>query len=113
MARATEELIEGHNPAWKLGGSLGVHPRWLRGLGEAGYSGLESFSYDVDVPYTPEARRVRIRASAGVGASMSAEQVERFDKELSEMLASRFPGDVLQVPHRVFTIVARASRQTG
>jgi len=113
MVRATEELIEGHNPAWKLGGSLGVHPRWLRGLGEAGYRGLESFSYDVDVPYTPEAWRGRIRASAGVGASMTAAQVELFDKELAEVLASRFPADILQVPHRVFAVIARAPERAA
>src|SRR5205823_2176062 len=98
---------------WKLGCSLGVHPRWLRDLGEAGYRGLESFSYDVDVPYTPEAWRGRIRASAGVGGSMTAEQVEVFDKELAELLASRFPAVLLQVPHRVFTVVARAPERAA
>jgi len=113
MVRATEELIERHNPDWKLGGSSGVHPRWLRNLGESGYRGLETFSYDVDAPYTPEAWRGRIRASAGVGASMTAEQVEKFDKELAEMLASRFPGDILQVPHRVFTVIARAPKRAA
>ena len=113
MVLATEELIERHNPDWKLGGSSGVHPRWLRNLGESGYRGLETFSYDVDAPYTPEAWRGRIRASAGVGASMTAEQVEKFDKELAEMLASRFPGDILQVPHRVFTVIARAPKRAA
>jgi SAM-dependent methyltransferase len=113
MVRATEELIERHNPDWKLGGSLGVHPRWLRGLGEAGYRGLETFSYDVDVPYTPEAWRGRIRASAGVGASMTAAHVEQFDKELAALLASRFPGDLLQVPHRVFAVIARAPERAA
>jgi SAM-dependent methyltransferase len=108
MVRATEELIEHHNPAWKLGRGLGVHPRWLRDLGEAAYRGLETFSYDVDARYTPEAWRGRIRASAGVGGSMTAEQVEEFDKELAELLASRFPGALLQVPHRVFAVLARS-----
>jgi len=60
------------------------------------------------LPPTPEAWRGRIRASAGVGGSMTAEQVEEFDKELAELLASRFPGSLLQVPHRVFAVLARA-----
>ena len=51
MVRATEELIEKHNPAWRLGNLNGVHPRWLRDLGEAGFRDIESFSYDVDVAY--------------------------------------------------------------
>jgi len=113
MVLATEELIERHNPDWKLGGSSGVHPRWLRNLGEAGYRGLETFSYDVDAPYTPQAWRGRIRASAGVGASMTSEQVERFDKELAELLASRFPGNILQVPHRVFAVIARTPERAA
>jgi SAM-dependent methyltransferase len=108
IVRATEELIEKHNPDWKLGRGLGIHPLWLRDLGEAGYRSLETFSYDVDTPYTPEAWRGRIRASAGVGGSMNAEQIEEFDQDLAELLASRFPGTLLQVPHRVFAVLARA-----
>jgi SAM-dependent methyltransferase len=113
MVRATEELIEHHNANWKLGRGLGIHPLWLRDLGEAGYRGLETFSYDVDAPYTPEAWRGRIRASAGVGGSMTAEQVEAFDKDLAELLASRFPGALLRVPHRVFAVIARAPERAA
>jgi SAM-dependent methyltransferase len=113
MVRATEELIEHHNPDWKMGRGLGVHPLWLRDLGEAGYRGFETFSYDVDAPYTPEAWRGRIRASAGVGGSMSAEQVEEFDKELAGLLASRFPGALVQVPHRVFAVLARVPERAA
>jgi len=113
MVRLTEELIEHHNPGWKMGRGLGVHPLWLRDLGEAGYRGLETFSYDIDAPYTPEAWRGRIRASAGVGGSMSAEQVEEFDRELAELLASRFPGALLQVPHRVFAVLARTPERAA
>jgi SAM-dependent methyltransferase len=107
VVRATEKLIERHNPEWKLGGGLGLHPWWLRDLGETGFRQLESFSYDVDVPYTPEAWRGRIRASAGVGGSMAPHQVEEFDRALEQLLASRFAADRLAVPHRVFAIVAR------
>jgi SAM-dependent methyltransferase len=107
VVRATEKLIERHNPEWKLGGGLGLHPWWLRDLGEAGFRQLESFSYDVDVPYTPEAWRGRIRASAGVGGSMAPHQVEEFDRALEQLLASRFAAERLAVPHRVFAIVAR------
>lgn len=91
-----------------MGRGLGIHPFWLRDLGEAGYRGLETFSYDVEVPYTPEAWRGRIRASAGVGGSMTPERVEGFDEELGRLLASRFPGALLRVPHRVFAVFARA-----
>jgi len=107
LARATEELIEAHNPSWRLGNLCGIHPRWLRDLGEAGFRDIETFSYDVEVPYTPEAWRGRIRASAGVGASLAPDQVTRFDRELAALLADRFPSAILSIPHRVFAVIAR------
>jgi SAM-dependent methyltransferase len=108
VAQATEELIMAHNPKWKLAGGLGMYPWWLRDLAEAAFVGLETFSYDVEVPYTPEGWRGRIRASAGVGATLPPERVEAFDRELARVLEERFPGELLQVLHRVFAVVARA-----
>ncbi|HEU5283078.1 MAG TPA: class I SAM-dependent methyltransferase [Burkholderiales bacterium] len=108
VVQATESLIELHNPAWKLGGGLGVHPKWLRDLGEAGFRGIETFSYDVAVAYTPEDWRGRIRASAGVGASLPQDKVLEFDQALAQLLATRFPGETLAIPHRVFAVIARA-----
>ncbi|HEY7761142.1 MAG TPA: class I SAM-dependent methyltransferase [Burkholderiales bacterium] len=108
VVRATESLIELHNPAWRLGGGLGVHPKWLRDLGEVGFREIETFSYDVAVAYTPEGWRGRIRASAGVGASLPQDKVLEFDRALTQLLATRFPGEVLEIPHRVFAVIARA-----
>jgi SAM-dependent methyltransferase len=113
VVRATEELIERHNPDWKFGWGFGVHPGWLRDLGEAGYRGLETFSYDVDVSYTPEAWRGRIRASAGVGGSLSPPQIRKFDDALDHLLTTRYPGDILSIPHRVFAVVALAPERAA
>ena len=107
MVEATEALIQKHNSRWHLGGGLGMYPQWLPDLSEAGLRSIETFSYDVDVPYTPEAWRGRIRASAGV-AALKPEEVRLFDEELRALLAVRFPADVIAVPHRVFAIVADA-----
>jgi SAM-dependent methyltransferase len=107
VAHATEELILAHNPAWKGAAGLGMYPSWLRDLGGAGFRALETFSYDLDVPYTPEGWRGRIRASAGIGATLAPDHVAAFDAALAVLLASRFPGDVLPVLHRVFAVVAR------
>lgn len=106
----TERLIERHNPAWHLGGGNGFHPESIPHLRAAVFAGFESFSYEVDVPYTPDAWRGRIRASAGVGASLSSSGVEKFDLELGEALAVSFPGEVLPIPHRVFVIVGTLDR---
>jgi SAM-dependent methyltransferase len=102
MIEATEKLIEKHNPKWKMGGGWGIHPLWPRDLAIAGFKNIETFSFDLDAIYTHEAWRGRIRASAGVGASLSPEGVAAFDDELRAMLAERYPENPMPVMHRVF-----------
>jgi SAM-dependent methyltransferase len=108
MIEATEKLIEKHNPKWKLGGGLGVYPQWPRDMAVAGFKDIETFSFDLDAIYTHEAWRGRIRASAGVGASLAPEAVAAFDDELRSMLAERWPEDPIRVMHRVFAAIGVA-----
>ena len=105
VVEATEALIERHNPAWRMGGGTGLHPRWLTDLAVAGFADLRTFSFDRDEPYSHEAWRGRIRASAGVQASLAPDEVERFDAELAALLRERFPADPLAVPHRVWAAI--------
>lgn len=109
VVEATEQLIERHNPEWKLGGQNGVYGPWLRDVAVAGFSDIETFSFDIDVPYTHEAWRGRIRASAGIAASLSADAVATFDDDLRQLLAAQFPAEPLQTLHRVFAVVCRSS----
>src|SRR5215469_446904 len=76
---ATEHLIMRHNPQWKMNGGTGLHPRTLADVAIAGFTGIETFSFDIGVPYTHEAWRGRIRASAGVAASLPPDKVIEFD----------------------------------
>jgi len=108
VVEATEELIIQYNPDWNFGGGLGMYPQYLPVLSEAGICNIQTFSYDVDVPYSPEAWRGRIRASAGV-AALDADSARKFDMGLAELLSAQFPSSVLAVPHRVFAIVAEAA----
>ncbi len=102
---ATEKLIERYNPDWQMGGGRGIYPEWLPGLNEAGIGNIETFSYDVSVTYTPKAWRGRIQASAGV-AALDTGAAGDFDTELAALLADQYSGEVLEMPHRVFAIVA-------
>lgn len=106
VAEATEALMLAHNPSWRGAGGNGMYPQWARDVAEAGFAGIETFSYDVAVPYTRDGWRGRIRASAGVAASLDGESVRRFDDEHAQMLASRFPEDPLLIPHRVWALTA-------
>ena len=107
VVAATEALIRQHNPAWSLGGGDGFYPEWLNHLGVAGFVDLETFSFDMDVTYTQEDWRGRVRASAGVAASLAAPQVLAFDSDLRQLLRDAFPADPLEVPHRVFVVLGR------
>lgn len=103
----SEKLIEKHNPAWRMGGFHGIHAQNIKPLAIAGFTAIETFSFDLAVPYTHEAWRGRIRASAGVSATLSPEAVAAFDAEHGAALAASFPADPFAVPHRCFAIVAR------
>ncbi|MBV8066973.1 MAG: methyltransferase domain-containing protein [Candidatus Eremiobacteraeota bacterium] len=104
----TERLIERHNPQWKMGGGNGIHAYELADVARAGFVDAESFSFDLALIYTQEGWRGRIRASAGVAASLPPEAVAAFDDELAELLRRDFPGEQLSVPHRIWAVIARS-----
>ena len=111
MVAKTEALITRYNPLWKGAGGNGFHLDWLTDLSEAGFQSLETFSFDIAVEYSHEAWRGRIRASAGVGAALPPELVSRFDRDLADLLGSQFPGDPMQVPHRVFAVLGQKGHE--
>ena len=102
----TEQMIERYNPSWHLGNASGLYPPWLSDVAEGGFERLETFSFDTEVAYSHEAWRGRIRASAGVGASLPPDEVAAFDAELAQELARGWPQEPLVVPHRVWTLKA-------
>jgi hypothetical protein len=90
-----------------MAGGTGMHPAWSVDLACADFVELETFSFDVDVPYTHESWRGRMRTCNGIGASLSDTLVVEFDRSLARMLAERFPNQTLRVPHRVWALTAR------
>ena len=107
LVAETENLIVKHNPNWKAAGGMGMHPQWMADVVRAGFTSRETFSFDIDVPYTHEGWLGRIRASAGIGASLTPEKVAAFDAEHAAMLKARFPQPDLTALHRVWALVAR------
>jgi SAM-dependent methyltransferase len=112
VVAATESLILRHNPEWPYASGLGMYPLWSLDVAEAGFVSIETFSFDVDVAYDHDAWRGRIRASAGVAASLPPDAVAAFDSELATLLGQDFPGEPLTVPHRVWALVARKPMTT-
>ncbi len=107
VVHTTEQLILKHNPSWALSGGTGVNGRWLADVALAGFTDIETASFDVDVPYSHEDWRGRIRASAGVAASLEPDAVARFDKEHTAMLARDFPQEPLLTLHRTWWVSCR------
>ena len=107
VADASERLILAHNPSWTGFGGAGGKSKWFADLAVQGFSAIESFSFDVPVQYSHEDWRGRIRASAGIGASLSDEAVAAFDVAHAEMLRDKFPQPLLATPHRVFAVFGR------
>jgi len=101
VASRTEDLILRHNPGWAKAGWRGIHPEQVRALDEGGFQDVESFSYTVEVPFSHEAWRGRMRTCNGVGSALNGAEVEAFDSDLRDLLAEGFPGE-LSVTHRVF-----------
>lgn len=106
VVEATERLIQQFNSDWDGGGGDGFHPESVPALYAAGFRRFESFSYDVEIEYSPQAWRGRIRASAGIGATLADDKISEFDFELAQLLKTDFTGSIIPVPHRVFALIA-------
>ncbi len=110
VCAATEALILEHNPSWTMAGGTGIHADWTLDAAGAGFTDLQTFSFDLEIAYSHAAWRGRMRTCNGVGASLPQAAVAEFDLALSRMLARSFPAEPLAVPHRVWALIARAPR---
>jgi SAM-dependent methyltransferase len=106
VPHATEALILEHNPRWSAANGTGLHGGNLADLSLAGFRDIETFSFDLAIAYTHEGWRGRIRASAGIGASLAEEQIAQFDREHAGLLMRRFPEEPLRIPHRLWAALA-------
>lgn len=111
---ATQEIILRHTPLgdpshgpWRFAKGTGVYPQWLTDLQEAGFTEIETFSFDVQVPYSHEGWVGRIRASGPIAGTLDEDGVQSCSQELAAMLTERFPKDPLTIPHRVWAVIAR------
>lgn len=99
IARRTEELVLSFNPDWSAGdwpGVIPAEPAWAKDQ----FRVTAMFYYDETIPFTRETWRGRIRACRGIGASLSAEEVARFDEAHTRLLAETV-GDTFTVLHRI------------
>jgi SAM-dependent methyltransferase len=99
IARRSEELVLRYNPQWggaNWSGLVPPLPRWA----ENDFVLAAMFWYDEDIAFTREAWRGRIRACRGIGATLSADEVARFDAEHDRLLRD-IAGESFAVKHRI------------
>jgi SAM-dependent methyltransferase len=106
VVEAMEELILRYTRTWPFADRAELYPQWLVDLQTAGFTGIETFSFDVMEPYSHEAWVGRARAPRFAG-TLDSEDVGVFSQELAALLRARFPQDVLSIPHRVWAVIAR------
>src|SRR4051794_28580366 len=106
IADRTEQLILSHRPGWRHGNSTGINGQVLRDLQISRFTEIECFSFDVEISFTRDSWRGYIRASSAVGASMSPEQLSRFDTEHASLL-----GDLAE-PIQIPTASSRRSHES-
>jgi ubiquinone/menaquinone biosynthesis C-methylase UbiE len=103
ISGATEKLVLKHNPDWSahsLRGHVNQFEEWFA----SDFRQTALLVYDEEIQFTREFWRGRIRALRGIGASLSADQVEKFDLEHETMLRESF-GDEFVIPHRIIARV--------
>ncbi|HYC14396.1 MAG TPA: hypothetical protein VEC75_09110, partial [Stellaceae bacterium] len=90
IADASERLILKYNPAWEgagYDGEVAPVPSWL----PPDITQERFLRFDAEIPFDGESWRGRIRASRGIGASLSPSEVEAFDREHAALLEQIAP----------------------
>lgn len=99
IVRESERLVLQYNPHWTgadWDGSVPEQPEW-----SCGVAAVRARScYDEAVWFTREEWRGRMRALRGIGASLSREQVEAFDRD-HDALLRRIAPDRFPLMHRI------------
>lgn len=106
IAHRTEEIICKHNPEWS-GANFTENVDPIPSFFQLEEFGIKSFDhYRVEMPFTNESWRGRIRACRGVGASLPDDKVREVDAELDAYLR-QYADETFTVTHsiaiRIFT----------
>ena len=90
IAGKSEELVLKYSPNWTGAGET-RHPIWIPDVTFDYFDMEEHEEYDVVIPFTRETWHGRMRACRGVGASLSEEELTRWDEEHRNLLEAIAP----------------------
>lgn len=106
IADRSEKLVLKYNPAWtgchEIRRPVGVPKAYEQ------YFTLEKQElFDIDVPFTRESWNGRIKACRGIGASLSGEEIARFEKEHRKLLEETAPEEFTVLHYAAIGILRR------
>lgn len=99
IAQASEELVLKYNPKWS-GAGQGRHPVLVSDAVRKLFDVVYSVEYDMDVCFTRETWNGRLKATRGVGASLSSKEVAAWEKDHMELLEKIAPEE-FSIRHQV------------
>ena len=110
IAAKSEELVQRYNPGWTGGGET-RHPIAVPDAYEADFEMERQEVFDLRVPFTREGWNGRMKACRGIGASLPAEEIARFDREHLALL-ERIAPPRFEILHYAAVTVLR-TKETG
>jgi SAM-dependent methyltransferase len=105
IAGASEELVLKYSPKWSGAGET-RHPIWIPDVTYEYFEMEEHEEYDLKIPFTKESWHGRMQACRGVGASLSDEELGKWDKEHRNLM-DRIAPERFEVKHYAALAVLR------
>ena len=94
-----------YSPGWSDAGET-RHPIWIPDIAYDYFEMEDHEEYDPKVPFTKESWHGRMKACRGVGASLSEEELVRWDADHKELLERTAP-DLFDILHYAALAVLR------
>ena len=108
IAGESEKMILKYSPNW-TGAGEHRHPNWIPEAAYDYFELIEHEEYDLSVPFTKETWHGRIKASRGVGASLSADELQKWDREHKDMLDRIAPEEFEVLHYSAVTVMKKKS----
>ena len=105
IAGKSEALVLKYSPSWSGAGET-RHPITIPDAASNWFEPEDREEYDLYVPFTKESWHGRMRACRGVGASLSKDELDKWDAEHREMLDRTAP-DRFEVLHYASMAILR------
>lgn len=105
IAGDSEKLVLRYNPEW-TGGGYTRTPIFIPEIADKYFDIEYREGYDLMVPFTRESWNGRMKACRGIGASLSDDEIDAWEKEHIELL-SKTTSDEFEILHHAASVILR------